>query len=46
MNHIVDIFGIGWLLELIAQGLIGTGGGGEDEPYCRYLMDIFGMVGC
>ena len=35
LNHIVDIFGIGWLLGLIAQGLSGWGGGWEGEPYCR-----------
>ena len=55
MNHFVNIlwiflgyssnvFGIGWLLGLIAQGLIGVGGGGgEGEPYCGYFVDIFGI---
>ena len=44
MNHVVDIFGIVWLLGLIAQGLSGRGGGWEGGPYCRQVKyNIFGI---
>ena len=43
-GYLSNIFGIGWLLGLIAQGLSGCGGGWEGGPYCRQVKcNIFGI---
>ena len=40
LGYSSNVLGIGWLLGLIKQGLIGVGGGGgEVEPYCGYFWD-------